>query len=86
MKRINFLDGFRGMAILLVILFHAFTAWSGIVPYGERFANFFLFKEGFLGVQLFFMISGFVILMSLQKSNSFMEFMYKDGLDYFLQC
>ena len=83
MRRIGFLDGFRGFAILLVILFHAFSCWIGQVPYGDRFANLFPFKQGFLGVQLFFLISGFVIIMSLEKTNNFIEFIYKRWIRLF---
>jgi peptidoglycan/LPS O-acetylase OafA/YrhL len=82
-KRINFLDGFRGLAILLVICFHAYSRWPSIVPYGNRFASLILFKEGFLGVQLFFLISGFVILMTLEKSANFYNFIYKRWIRLF---
>jgi peptidoglycan/LPS O-acetylase OafA/YrhL len=77
MIRIRFLDGFRGLAILLVVLFHAYTRWPMFVPYGNSYSNFIIFKEGFLGVQLFFLISGFVILMTLEKSNSLFIFIKK---------
>lgn len=83
MKRINFLDGFRGIAILLVLLFHAFSCWTGQVPYGNKFAEVFPFKQGFLGVQLFFLISGFVILMSLQKTVYFKDFIFKRWIRLF---
>ena len=33
MKRIEFLDALRGIAVIMVILFHAFARWSKIVPY-----------------------------------------------------
>lgn len=82
-QRINFLDGLRGLAILLVIFYHAYTRWSLVLPYGDRFASFVVFKYGFLGVQLFFLISGFVILMSLEKSDNFFKFIYKRWLRLF---
>lgn len=81
--RIVFLDGLRGVAILLVILFHAYVRWPSVVPYGNRFATFPVFKSGNLGVELFFLISGFVILMSLEKSISFTSFIYKRWLRLF---
>lgn len=83
MNRIKFLDGFRGLAILLVVFFHAFTCWTGNVPYGDKFANCFPFKQGFLGVQLFFLISGFVIIMSLEKTDNFVKFIYKRWIRLF---
>ena len=54
MNRIQFLDGLRGIAILLVICFHSYTRWPKFVPYGHQFSDFYLFKYGYLGVQLFF--------------------------------
>jgi len=77
MNRITFLDGFRGLAILLVILYHAYARWSSVLPYGDEFSMFPVFSKGFLGVNLFFLISGFVILMSLEKSKDFFEFLRK---------
>ena len=83
MKRISYLDGHRGIAILLVLLYHAFSRWTELVPYGNDFADFPLFRFGYLGVELFFLISGFVILMTLEKFNSFTEFMYHRWLRLF---
>ncbi|MFZ4455581.1 MAG: acyltransferase family protein [Bacteroidales bacterium] len=83
MKRIEFIDGLRGIAILLVLCYHAFTRWTLILPYGDKFANVYPFKFGYLGVELFFLISGFVILMSLEKGQSFYVFLYKRWLRLF---
>jgi len=41
------------------------------------------YKFGFFGVQLFFMISGFVILMSLEKTEGFFHFIYKRWIRLF---
>ncbi|AWG22207.1 hypothetical protein FFWV33_12120 [Flavobacterium faecale] len=82
-KRINFLDGFRGMAIILVMLYHSYSRWPNIVPYGTRYSDFPIFKYGNLGVELFFLISGFVILMSLERSKSFLTFISKRWLRLF---
>jgi len=76
LKRISFLDGLRGVAILMVILFHAYARWPDLVPYGNRYGEIVLFKYGWLGVYLFFMISGFVILMTLEKTTNFFQFIY----------
>ncbi len=83
MKRIEFLDGFRGVAIILVVMYHAYVRYPTFVPYGDRFAGVVLFKEGLLGVQLFFLLSGFVILMTLQKTRSYLEFLKKRWLRLF---
>lgn len=83
MNRIKFLDGFRGIAILLVVMFHAYSRWASIVPLGKDLSNFVIFKQGFLGVQLFFLISGFVILMTLEKSDNFFIFIKKRWLRLF---
>ena len=83
MQRINYLDGHRGIAILLVIMFHAYSRWAALMPYGDNFANFPIFKFGYLGVQLFFLISGFVIFMSLEKSTSISSFIYRRWLRLF---
>lgn len=82
-ERIEFLDGLRGLAILTVLLFHAFSRWSDIVPYGNRFADSVLFANGWLGVQLFFLISGFVIFMTLEKCSSLPDFLFRRWLRLF---
>ena len=79
--RIKYLDGFRGVAILMVVFFHAFARWPGLLPYGDRYE--FFFEYFVLGVQLFFLISGFVILMTLEKCSSFREFLLRRWLRLF---
>lgn len=63
MKRLLELDALRGIAAIFVVLFH-FT-------YQTRMTFFF----GRLGVELFFIISGFVILMSIENSKSKINFL-----------
>lgn len=76
--RIAFLDGFRGLAILLVIGFHYFTVYARdprhLVPYGDAVAHVPIFSYGFFGVMLFFSVSGFVIAMTLESSSNLLEF------------
>jgi peptidoglycan/LPS O-acetylase OafA/YrhL len=82
-KRLDALDGLRGVAILLVMGFHyfyhleSFYYKSHLYPYGETFAGVPLFKYGYLGVELFFIISGFVIALTLEKSGSPLEFLLR---------
>jgi peptidoglycan/LPS O-acetylase OafA/YrhL len=73
-NRILVLDGLRGLAILLVFLFHGYYIWDKTYPFGDLFKDNILVKYGDLGVQLFFLISGFVILMSLEKTSGFIKF------------
>ena len=83
-SRLHFLDGLRGLAILLVILYHAYSdTWDKFLPYHYLYHDFFLFKFGNYGVQLFFLISGFVITMSLEKCNDFGDFIFRRWLRLF---
>jgi peptidoglycan/LPS O-acetylase OafA/YrhL len=66
LKRIRYLDGLRGVAIALVLLYHVFN---------NTHPHWLVSRYGLMGVDLFFMISGFVILMTLEKCGSFGEFM-----------
>lgn len=75
--RVEHLDGMRGLSILLVIGFHAYTHWSSVVPYGAAYSNIPLFTEGRLGVQLSFLLSGFLIFMTLGKCQSSGVFLFK---------
>ena len=66
-KRYPELDVFRGLAIASVLLFHYTTRYNQIYGYN---AMPFSFPYGYLGVDLFFMLSGFVIYMSLEDINN----------------
>ena len=81
--RLLFLDGLRGIAIVLVLLYHSFADWPRELPYHEQYADIFLFHFGKYGVQLFFIISGFVIAMTLEKCKSFWDFMFRRWLRLF---
>jgi peptidoglycan/LPS O-acetylase OafA/YrhL len=63
--RYNELDALRGMAALMVIFFH-------FVLYADRYGSIFIL--GTTGVDLFFMISGFVMLLSIQKITTAKQF------------
>lgn len=82
--RLHFLDGLRGIAILLVLFFHAYSNdWVDNLPYRDQYDHITLFHFGRYGVQLFFIISGFVIAMTLEKCKSFWDFMYRRWLRLF---
>ena len=49
------LDGLRGVASLLVVVFHVFETFNG----GSRFAQ--IINHGYLAVDFFFVLSGFVV-------------------------
>lgn len=81
--RLTALDGLRGVAILLVMGFHyfyhleSFYYKSTLYPYGETFSDVVIFKYGYMGVELFFIISGFVIAMTLESSTSLLDFVIR---------
>jgi peptidoglycan/LPS O-acetylase OafA/YrhL len=70
--RIEGLDGFRFLAILSVMLYHFTNSWIGLYPYGNFFRH--LFQYGWLGVYFFFMISGFVISYTLERTSGIHSF------------
>lgn len=72
--RINLLDSFRGIAILLVLFFHFFSRYTILYPYHDK-CDF--FSYGKMGVHFFFIISGFVILYTLENTNDFVTFWKK---------
>lgn len=74
--RISTLDGLRVVAILMVMLYHFYYRYLGS-HYAYHIEIPQVFKYGYLGVELFFIISGFVITLTLTKANSFVEFMKK---------
>lgn len=72
LNRYSELDVFRGLAILSILLFHYTTRYNQIYGHVEMP---FAFPYGYLGVQLFYMISGFVIYMSLENINNGTDFL-----------
>jgi peptidoglycan/LPS O-acetylase OafA/YrhL len=72
------IDAFRGIAILSVMAFHYFLFWRppyvahDLLGYQTVFSP--AFDVGQYGVHLFFVISGLVITMTLQRSSSALDF------------
>jgi peptidoglycan/LPS O-acetylase OafA/YrhL len=67
-KRLSELDGLRAVAALSVVFYHYFSRWDDVLPYGSAVQP--AARFGALGVNLFFIISGFVIFMSLERCAS----------------
>ncbi|TFI48141.1 acyltransferase [Diaphorobacter sp. DS2] len=75
-KRLIELDVMRGLAALSVVLYHYINRYDEL--FGHNKDGYFLdLKYGYLGVELFFMISGFVIFMTLEKCNNIKDFLFK---------
>ncbi|WP_454718806.1 acyltransferase family protein [Caulobacter segnis] len=80
-KRDETIDAFRGLAILGVLLFHYLVRWSpplythDLTLWDRAFPS--ELELGRFGVQLFFVISGLVITMTLLRSRNAIEFAAK---------
>lgn len=79
-EHLPFLDGIRGVAILAVFLYHSLGASFGLyqLPWEGMFRDFntsrsylllYPFTYGFAGVAVFFVVSGFCIHLSYQRSS-----------------
>lgn len=77
------LDGLRGVAILMVLFYHGYARWPAFYPFGARFEGSPLVDTGIAGVELFFLISGFVILMTLDAAEGFGAFLRRRWLRLF---
>lgn len=71
-RRLGELDALRGLAVLAVVGFHYTTQYAAQV--GHREALGFGLPAGNYGVHLFFLISGFVIFMTLERTRSAADF------------
>jgi peptidoglycan/LPS O-acetylase OafA/YrhL len=70
--RILELDALRGLAALAVVLFHYTTRYEQLFGHTESLAA--SLPWGHYGVDLFFMLSGFVILMTLERTAESWKF------------
>lgn len=66
------IDALRGIAALSVVLFHYTTRYAEL--FGHTTAPLFSLPWGHLGVNLFFIISGFVIFMTLERTGRAFDF------------
>ena len=78
--RLKQVDSLRAIAILSVVIYHYAIFWTdtghgvALLPYGDALAWIPLAAEGYQGVYLFFIVSGFVISLSLKRSSRLVEF------------
>ena len=70
--RLFAVDALRGIAAMAVVLFHYTTRYVEL--YGGVGSPSISFPQGHYGVNLFFIISGFVIFMTLEKTRQPMDF------------
>src|SRR4051794_31539154 len=73
--RIELIDAFRGVAIIAVMLFHYLFEWRKEIDHLDAVASW--ASVGALGVELFFVISGLVITMTILGSRSVIDFAVK---------
>ena len=67
MKRLRGLDGLRGIAVILVVFFHYTSGYAHVMhPHTPGLLG--TLFSGSYGVELFFIISGYVILMTVERS------------------
>jgi len=71
-SRLKELDGLRGIAAMAVVIYHYIYHYNRL--FGHDFYVSELFSYGFYGVQLFFIISGFVIFWSIGRVSNVKEF------------
>ena len=79
MNRLGEIDILRALAIFLVIGFHYCSRWTppmhdvSLYPYYGKVAHWIIFRHGYLGVELFFIVSGFVIALTIERCKDIIE-------------
>jgi len=72
--RLEFIDGLRGLAMIMVLLFHCWTfggQWRAEVPLGHHTVNVFaICGVGHIGVGLFLVLSGFCLYWPFAKGGA----------------
>lgn len=71
--RLTELDALRGVAAVLVVTYHFTSGYGGEFGWGPT-RPLFNFPVAQAGVAIFFVISGFVISLTLERSNSVQDF------------
>ncbi len=76
-SRENYIDSLRGIAILFVVIFHYTYHYSGEYLHRTEDWSFDIAKYGWSGVDIFFIVSGYCIGMTITKTISFFEFVIR---------
>jgi len=76
-KRENYIDSLRAIAILFVVIFHYTYHYDNDYLYRNSSWSFEFTKYGWSGVDIFFIISGYCIGMTIVKTQNFTEFVVK---------
>ncbi|PZU11834.1 acyltransferase [Sphingomonas sp.] len=77
-ERIGYLDGLRGIAILLTAAWHFMgPIYQMHLPYSRAFEWWPGVRYGWAGVNLFFLISGYVIFITLERCSGFVDFILR---------
>ncbi|MBW4890089.1 acyltransferase [Mucilaginibacter sp. HMF5004] len=76
--RFLYLDALRGIAAMIVVLHHFLFIYNN--EFGHQFKAPQIFEHGYFGVELFFLISGFVIFYTLSKTTSIKDFLLKRAI------
>lgn len=71
-RRVSEIDALRGLAACAVLLFHYTTRFGEL--YGHQSAPLIDISWGHYGVNLFFLISGYVIYMTLERTHTVTDF------------
>jgi len=89
-EKLDYLDGLRGIAILLVVIFHFWQiTWlnHSFTLFDVQFNLNYLARGGFVGVEIFFFISGFCLYLPHakytfydRKTPSIAQFTYKRAI------
>jgi len=75
-KRYLILDYLRAFSAVLVILYHYTVRYHEL--YGDNIANScFIFKNGFMAIAVFFILSGFLITENIENDKSMINFVFK---------
>ncbi len=80
MNRYTLIDGLRGIAALMVVVFH--LSLTVEASFNEHLPSFIhnIIKAGHWGVEIFFVISGFVIAHSVRNANFTFSYLASFGL------